>query len=153
MVAIHRRVGRTVALPMVALCLALTSPVARAWADAAADCKRGKAHPHQAISGCGLQIELTQRDAKAFDRRGVPNGRKGDEDPDFTKAITLDPALVNSFDNRGIVYERKGDEDWAIELEPTASASENRGVALGRFRVRARPGEDDEIHSPPYTRR
>jgi hypothetical protein len=159
MFSTQRLAGITVVFGIVALCLELTGSVATAWADAAADCKRRKEHPHLALSGCSLQMERTQRDAKAFDNRGVANGRKGDEDPDFTNAITLDPALVNSFDNRGIVYERKGDEDpaiadhtKAIELDPTASTSDNRGVAFGRFRPSVR-FDDDESPYPLRTRR
>ena len=90
------------------------------------------------ISACA--VPKKEKDAEAYNNRGVAWQRKGDYDraiTDYTKAIELNPRFAEAYYNRGNAYYSKGQYDQAIsdcnkalELNPKLPAAyNNRGIA------------------------
>jgi tetratricopeptide (TPR) repeat protein len=85
--------------------------------------------------------ESRENRAVAYSNRGIAYVRKGAFDraiADSTKAIALDPKLVQARYNRGIAYRKKGDKEQAIadfrkalEIDPSDQDAKNSLKQLG----------------------
>ena len=90
----------------------------------------------------GQEGNVRAESAKFYFDRGVEEGKKGRFDQaiaDFTKAIEINPRLVEAYIHRGVAYNQKGQIDQAIsdfnkvlEINPrNPEAYYNRGCAYG----------------------
>jgi tetratricopeptide (TPR) repeat protein len=93
--------------------------------------------PEIIIAGCTAVTEEAQRatadQAIAFDNRGMAYGKRNLNDQaiaDFTKAILLNPDLVDAWYNRGNAFYRKGLVDQAID-DYTRAVAVQSGLVVG----------------------